>query len=73
MKIIKGFKSFLEDFIVLMLWTSTIFKLNIQSIFDFSLVILFYFNRSPSMIRKIMNFMNLIFFARLLIILSNIN
>lgn len=73
LKIIKGFKSFLEDFIVLMLWTSTIFKLNVQSIFDFSLVILFYFNRTPGMICKIMNFMNIIFFARLLIILSNIN
>ena len=71
--IIKSFQSFLEDFIVLMLWTSTIFKLNVQSMLDFSIVILFYFNKTPGMIFKIMNVMNIIFFARLLIILSNIN
>ena len=73
LKIMKGLKSFLEDFVILILWTSTIFKLNIISIFDFTLIILFQIYRSPGMIRHIMNLTSIIFFVRLLVVLSNLD
>ena len=61
----------IEDLIILTIWTSALFKMNIQSLIDFSLVLLFFFNRSPNTIRIIMNTISLVFIIRMCIIISN--
>ncbi len=71
LQISKGFKTILEDLVVLMVLTSSVMKMNLQSFFDFGLVILFYYKRSHKTIFFIMNAISLLWFARLVVILSN--
>jgi hypothetical protein len=67
----KGLKCFMEETIVLLIWTSAIYKMDLQSFFDLLLIVCFIFRRSFNTIRFIMDFMSIFFLIRLVLILSN--
>ena len=72
-QLLKGFKSVLEELIILSIWTSAIFKMNIQSFIDVSLVLLFFIRRSQSMMKFILTINAIVFFIRLGTVLSNMD
>jgi len=71
--IMKGFRSVLEDLIILLIWSSALFKMNLQAIILFVLIIFFTLRRKSGTIKFIMNSILLIMLIRLCLILSNMN
>ena len=68
----RGFKTVLEDLIILAIWSSALYKMNIQSMIDVCLVILFQVRRTPTTIKFLMNCTMLVFLVRLIIIFMNV-
>jgi hypothetical protein len=69
----KGFKVVLEDLIILSIWTSCIFKMNLQSFLDISLVIMFFVRRTQRVMLFILSMNSLIFILRIGLIVSNMD
>lgn len=69
--ILRGFKIVLEDLVILVIWSSALFKMNLQSFIELALVILYYFSRSSRSLRLINDCMSICLLLRLLLALSN--
>jgi len=72
LQIRKGFRSLLEDLVILMIWTSAILKMNLQSFIDLFLILNFILWRGPTTMNRIMNLVSIVYLVRLFIILSNV-
>ena len=72
-QILRGFKTILEELIILSIWTSAIFKMNIQSFLDVGLVILYFVRRNQKVMKFILTMNALVFIIRLAIVLSNMD
>lgn len=73
MKLLKGFRAVLEDFIIMVVWSHALVMMNLNSCIDIGLVVLFYLKRRSGTMRTIMNTVSIVMLARLCITLSNMN
>lgn len=71
LKLHSGCKVVLEELIIISIWSSAIYKMNIQSLIEFSLILGFYFSRNTKMINLVIVFSTIIFIGRLFFTLSN--
>jgi len=71
--IMKGVRVILEDLIVLLIWSSALFKMNLQSWIFFGLIIFYMLRRRSGTIRFCMNTVLVIMLIRLCVTLSNMN
>lgn len=71
LKLHSGCKVILEELIVISIWTSAIYKMNIQSLIEFTLILGYYFSRSTRMINFVLIMNTVIFLGRLVFTLSN--
>ena len=73
MMLLRGFRTVLEDFIILTVWSAALVMMNLNSFIDLALVILFFLKRRSGTMRTIMNTVSIVLFVRLCITLSNMN
>ena len=69
--VIVGCGIFLEHVVVLLIWVSAINKMNLHSIFDFVIIILFTYTKRFNTMKFLMNSITVVLVLRLLLILSN--
>lgn len=68
----RGFKTLTEDVIVLLIWSSALYKMNLQSLLDLALVLVFQIGgRTPQVMRFIMHTVSVMFVIRIFLTLSN--
>ena len=73
LQLLRGFKIILEEVIILSLWTSAILKQNLQSFIDYTLIVLYHYNRTPSTMKTILYCNSVVLVLRLLLALSNMD
>ena len=69
----KGLKVIFEDLIILLIWSSALYKMNLVSIVDICLVVKYHIKRGTKTIRFISNFKSILLLLRLCLILTNMN